>query len=95
MACGLSIEIDGSSIRALADAFRATDAQVLAAMRSTYARMTRWLRTLAIRGLFAKLGIHQKLLRSRVRAFRLQGGIGSDGDGAKVCFDCGRFRSFD
>lgn len=83
---GLSIEIDASSCDALADSFGATPAQVEAAMRSTYGRMGRWLRTRAVRGLSSKLRIQQKILRSRVRAFRLQGGVSAGGAGAKVWF---------
>lgn len=86
MARGLSIDIDGRGIESLASQFAATDTQVEAALRSTYNRMGRWLQTRAMRGLSAKLRIQQKVLRSRVRAFRLQGGIGQRGAGAKVWF---------
>lgn len=86
MSRGLSIDIDGEGIRALADVFDATDAQVKAAMRSTYAKMGRWLRTHSLRGLSVHLRIQPKILRSRVRAFRLQHGIGNTGEGAKVWY---------
>lgn len=86
MSKGLSVDIDGESIRALANAFEATDAQVEAAMRSTYAKMGRWLRARAMRGLSSKLRIRQKILRARVKTFRLQGGIVDGGAGAKVWF---------
>lgn len=86
MARGLSIEIDGRQVQSLAAAFGATEAQVEAAMRSTYTKMAKWLRTRAVRGLSAKLAIPQKILRARIRAYRLQGGTRAAGDGAKVWF---------
>lgn len=86
MAKGLSVDIDGDSVFALANAFGATEAQVEAAMRSTYGRMGRWLRTRAMRGLSSKLRIQQKILRARVKTFRIEGGIVNGGAGAKVWF---------
>lgn len=86
MSKGLSVDIDGESIAALGNAFGATQAQVEAALRSTYAKMGRWLRTRAMRGLSSKLRIQQKILRGRVKTFRLQGGITDSGAGAKVWF---------
>lgn len=86
MGRGLSIEVDGRQVESLAMSLGATDAQVEAAMRSTYGKMAKWLRTRSVRGLSAKLSIQQKILRARVRAYRLQGGVGSGGDGAKVWF---------
>ena len=55
-------------------------------MRSTYGRMGRWLRTVSVRGLSKKLRIQQKILRSRLRTYRMQNGIGGDGAGAKVWY---------
>lgn len=86
MSKGLSVNIDGETLRALSNMFGATEHQVEAAMRSTYAKMGRWLRTRAMRGLSSKLKIQQKILRSRVKTFRLQGGITAGGEGAKVWF---------
>lgn len=86
MSKGLSVDIDGESLNALAYSFGATEDQAEAALRSTYAKMGRWLRTRAMRGLSSKLRIQQKILRSRVKTFRLQGGIISGGEGAKVWF---------
>ncbi len=86
MAIGLDVQIDGESVRALVNAFGATESQVEAAMRSTYAKMGRWLRTRAVRGLSSKLRIPQKILRARVKTFRLQHGIMNEGAGAKVWF---------
>jgi len=86
MRSGLNIELDADGIDDLVRQFEATPAQLEAAMRSTYGRMGRWLRTQAVRGLSQKLGIQQKILRSRVRAFRMQGGIASARVGSKVWF---------
>jgi len=83
---GLDVDIDPESLRALINAFGATEAQFEAAMRSTYGKMGRWLRSRAVRGLSSKLRIKQKILRGRVKSFRLQGGITGGGQGSKVWF---------
>lgn len=82
----LEIDIDGRGIASLADVFGATEKQVEAAMRSTYGKMARWLRTQSVRGLSGKLKIQQKILRSRIRTFRMQNGVTGDGAGAKVWY---------
>lgn len=83
---GLSIEIDAEQIGEIAAEVGAAEKHLAAAMRSTYGRMGKWLRTRAVRGLSAELRIQQKILRRRFRAFRLSGGVGSRGAGAKVWF---------
>ncbi|HKY46144.1 MAG TPA: hypothetical protein VJM50_23840 [Pyrinomonadaceae bacterium] len=83
---GLTVEIDSRGITSLVDMFGATEKQLQAAMRSTYAKMGRWLRTQSVRGLTKKLRIQQKILRSRVRSYRMQNGVGGDGAGAKVWY---------
>lgn len=55
-------------------------------MRSTYGKMGRWMRTKSVRGLSSRLRIQQKILRSRVRAYRMQWGVGGTGEGAKVWY---------
>jgi hypothetical protein len=82
----LSIDIDPKGIDALVGMFGATEKQLQAAMRSTYGKMGRWLRTHSVRGLSPKLRIQQKILRSRVRTYRMQNGVGGDGAGAKVWY---------
>lgn len=86
MARPLSIEIDSRQVENLAAIFGATEDQVLSALRSTFGKMGRWLRTRSVRGLSEHLAIQQKILRQRVKAFRLAGGLSSGGDGAKVWF---------
>jgi Prophage minor tail protein Z (GPZ). len=86
MAGGLLVEVDARQVGALADELGATEAQLEAALKSAYGRMARWLRTRAVRGLSAHLGVQQKILRGRIRTFRLQGGVSTGGDGAKVWF---------
>lgn len=88
MARGIWIDFDGDSINALVNAFGATESQFEAAMRSTYGKMGRWLRSRGTRELSALLKIKQKILRGRIKAFGLQGGIGDHGRaaGAKVWF---------
>lgn len=83
---GLSVEIDARGINSLALAFGATEKQVEAAMRSTYGKMARWMRTHSLRGLSRKLHIQQKILRSRIRTYRMQNGLGDQGGGAKVWY---------
>ena len=86
MRAGLGIEFDVEGLQAMVDAYGATEAQFTAAMRSTYGRMARWLRTQSVRGLSSQLRIPQKILRRRLRTYRLQGGVGSRGEGAKVWY---------
>lgn len=86
MASGLSVDIDDAGIQALINILGATETQIEAALRSTYGKMARWLRTRAVRGLSSELAVKQKVLRSRIKTFRLQGGITSGGQGMKVWF---------
>ncbi len=83
---GISVEFDGDQVRRLARDFGATEKHLQAALRSTYGKMGRWLRTRATRGLSAHVGVKQKLLRSRIRTFRMAHGIGNSGEGSKVWF---------
>ena len=82
----LSVDIDGRGIEALLHAFAPTEKQVEAALRSTYGRMARWLRTQSVRDLSVRLKIQQKILRGRVRTYRMQHGVGGTGEGAKVWY---------
>lgn len=85
MARGMWIDIDDVGLHVLVDELGATQPQLEAAMRSTYAKLGRWARGRAVRGLSATTGVQQKILRRRVKAFRMQHGI--DGGGAaKVWF---------
>lgn len=85
MARGMWIEIDDIGLRAMQGELGATQAQLEAAMRSTYAKLGRWARSKAVRGLAPVTGVQQKILRRRVRDFRMQHGV--DGGGAaKVWF---------
>jgi len=88
MARGIWIDFDHQSMTALVNAFGATEAQFEAAMRSTYGKMGRWLRSRGTRELSAVLKIKQKILRGRIKEFRMQGGIANHGKeaGAKVWF---------
>lgn len=82
----LTVDIDGRGIQALVDVFGATESQMQAAMRSTYAKMARWLRTQSVRGLSEQLKIQQKVLRSRIRTYRMQHGVGGGDVQAKVWY---------
>jgi hypothetical protein len=83
---GLLLDMDATSLAALADSFEASEEQFQAALRSTYGKMGRWLRAKSIKGLSSELKIQQKILRARVKAFRLHGGISSASEGAKVWY---------
>lgn len=83
---GLEIDFDVDGIKSIISQFQASEKQVTAALRTTYNRMGRWVRTRAMRGLSSELKIQQAILRSRVRSFRFQGGISKKGEGAKVWF---------
>lgn len=83
---GLRVDVKGETeLNALANQFGATEAQVQAAMRSTYGKMARWLRSASVIGLSRKLHIQQSVLRSRLRTYRMQGGISGGGE-AKVWY---------
>lgn len=82
----LSVDIDAKQVEALVDAFGASEAQIQAAMRSAYGRMARWLRTKSVRELAPRLKIPARILRGRVRTYRMQNGVSGDGFGAKVWY---------
>lgn len=82
---GLYLDIDGGSIAGLANSFGATEAQVTASLKSTYTKMARWLRAASVKGLSKKLRIPQHILRSRLKSYRLQGGVSGSGE-AKVWY---------
>lgn len=81
------IEVSANINQAIAD-LSATEDQVRKALNSTMGKMASWLRTRAVKGLSAELKLQQKILRYRLRQYRLRGRVSISGvDGAaKVWF---------
>lgn len=68
------MDVSAPGLAQLVQDFQATEAQAEAAFRSTLNRMAQWLRTRSVRDLSGKLKLQQKILRRRLKTFRLQGG---------------------
>ena len=72
----LTIAVDSGGLsRAILD-LKATDPQARKALNSTMNKMAAWVRTRSVRGLSDTVKIQQKILRARVRTYRMQGSIG-------------------
>ncbi|HZZ03050.1 hypothetical protein, partial [Paraburkholderia sp.] len=71
----LEIGVNASGLQHLILDLNATDEQARKALNSTMRRMAAWVKTRSLRGLSDKLKIQQKILRTRVRTFRFQGGL--------------------
>ncbi|QAU25346.1 hypothetical protein EO087_01850 [Dyella sp. M7H15-1] len=56
---------------------RATESQAERALRSTMSKMAAWLRVRSVKGLSGHLKIQQKVLRRRLRTYRMQSSLGS------------------
>lgn len=76
----IKIDLDAQGITQLVRDLQATPAQVNQAMNSTLRKMASWMRTRSVRGLSSELKLQQKLIRRRLRMFRLQ----RTSDGANV-----------
>jgi len=82
----LRVDITGRrELQAIAIEFGASEKQIQAALRSTFGKMAKWLLTLSVRGLSGHLKIQQKILRTRLRTYRMQGGLSGGGE-AKVWY---------
>lgn len=81
------IEVSANINQAIAD-LAATEDQVRKALNSTMGKMASWLRTRAVKGLSTELKLQQKILRARLRQYRLHGRVSVSGVGgaAKVWF---------
>jgi hypothetical protein len=69
----LSLAVDGHEISVLIAELRATRPQAQKALYSTMVKMAAWIRTRSVRGVSERVKIQQKILRQRVRTFRLGG----------------------
>lgn len=68
----MEIRIDASGLDDIARELRASPAQASAALRSTLRKMASWLRAQSVRGLSKALDVQQKVIRRRLRQFRLR-----------------------
>lgn len=69
----LSISVNGHELETLIFELRATREQAQKALYSTMVKMAAWVRTRSVRGLSEKVKIQQKILRQRVKTFRMGG----------------------
>lgn len=68
----MRIEIDSPDLQRLVLDIAATDKEAERALNSTLRKMASWLRARSIKGLSQSLQIQQKVVRRRLRTFRLQ-----------------------
>lgn len=76
----MELRIDAPALGTIATELGGTADQVEAALRSTLAKMASWLRALSVRGLARELQIGVKVMRRRLKAFRLR----KSADGASI-----------
>ncbi len=68
----IDLQIDTESLRQVALDLAATDAQAKQALNSTLGKMAGWLRSKSVKGLSQHLAVQQKVIRRRLKSFRLQ-----------------------
>jgi hypothetical protein len=73
----LNLEVDSGQLQRLVDDLTATEKQAEKALGSTVTRMATWLRTKSLRGLSAELSIQQKIIRRRLKQFKVRRSAGS------------------
>lgn len=66
------LEVNAPSLDAAVKDLSATQTQVRRALNTTMGKMAVWLRTRAMRGLSEELQIQQKVMRRRLKTFRLR-----------------------
>lgn len=74
------LDIDGDSLGRVALDLAATEDQVKKALNSALGKMAAWLKAKSVRDLSPHLGIQQKVLRRRLKSFRL----GRNRDGSEI-----------
>jgi len=67
----IDLEVSSEGLQQIQLDLAATEAQALKALNSTLTKMAAWLRSKSVKGLSANLQIQQKVMRRRLRAFRL------------------------
>lgn len=68
----IDLDVDALGIEAAVIELRATEKQVMLALRSTLSKLAAWMRTKSVRGLSTELQIQQKLIRRRLKSFRMK-----------------------
>ncbi len=68
----LHLDIDTKGLERLSIDLDATEAQADKALNSTLVKMASWLRSKSVKGLSDTLSIQQKVIRRRLKSFRLQ-----------------------
>lgn len=67
----IDIEVSGEGLQQIQLDLAATDQQATKALRSTLGKMAAWLRGKSVKGLSQELAIGQKVMRRRLKSFRL------------------------
>lgn len=68
----INLDFDDKQLRQITSDLAATEDQLTKALRTTLAKMARWLRTQSARGLSKELNIQQKIIRRRLKSFNVQ-----------------------
>lgn len=68
----IDLELNTQQIEALQLELQATESQLRKALITTLNRLARWLRTQSARGLSRQLDIQQKIIRRRLKSFRVK-----------------------
>ncbi|QOE32741.1 hypothetical protein CPT_Mano_008 [Achromobacter phage Mano] len=68
----LRLDVNADSLQRIALDIMATEQQAERALRSTLGKMAAWLRVRSLRGLAPHLQVTQKVLRRRLKSFRLK-----------------------
>lgn len=76
----INLVVDAPNLEGVITDLAATEAQVQKALNSTLGKMATWLRSISAKGLSKELAIQQKVLRRRLKLFRLH----RNGNGAEI-----------
>lgn len=76
----MDLTIDARGLAVITADLNATQKQVQAAMRSTLPKVATWLKARSVKGLSHELDVQQKIMRRRLKSFRLR----STDDGGAV-----------
>jgi len=76
----IDLDLEAQGIRQAVLDLQATEAQVNRALNSTMGKMARWMRTKSVRGLSKELQVQQKIIRRRLKTFRMK----RTADGASI-----------
>lgn len=68
----IELDLDAQGIHTAIADLQATEAQVNKALGSTLGKMAAWMRAKSIKGLSGELQVQQKILRRRLKSFRMK-----------------------